>query len=338
MSIYDIHGNPIVVDSGGESVADLLAKARHVKNNACTPLTLAHFSDIHADTVAYGRIVAEIKALSDVDDIICTGDLIFRSSEQISGWWDEDVMTCIGNHDSAVPSGYVLDWTGLSMANRDAYYIAPFESNWGITHESGKSYYYKDYSTQKVRLIVIDAMLYYGTPGAEATAQTAWLTDLLASARTNNLHVLIASHSPVNSATVVDCSFSQYGRTQMYDNTDCFTPSDVVDAVSSAITAGLHFIGYIVGHNHADYVFKPTNTQLGFAVTCAITSTENQWLPWNDMSRGVGADAYNLVTIDTANTLVKIVRGGGANMSDSMRARKAICFDYSTGNMVGEIK
>ena len=61
-----------------------------------------------------------------------------------------------------------------------------------------------------------------------------------------------------------------------------------------------------------------------------------QWIN-SDQNRSITEDAYNLVTIDTANTLVKIVRGGGADIDDHMRTRKAICFNYSTGEKVGEV-
>lgn len=55
------------------------------------------------------------------------------------------------------------------------------------------------------------------------------------------------------------------------------------------------------------------------------------------MHRDEQHDAFNLLTIDTSRTLVKIIRGGGADIDDHMRTRKAICFDYSSGEKVGEV-
>ena len=315
-----------------------LNNARHIKGETITPLTILHFSDIHGDKAALGRIVSEADSFGDgVDEIICTGDIVNNSAGQIDSWWNAKVLTCIGNHDSASYSNGSYDWTALSMANRDAYYIAPFESGWGITHTSGKSYYYKDYATQKVRLIVMDAML-YTSGGTEATDQTTWLSGLLSSAITNNLHVLIAIHAPHGGATAKECSFSRYGQTTMPTYTDCNTPQDVIDAVTTAITNGLHFIGYIVGHTHQDNIWdaESNGKQLMYCITCAITSEKAQWKN-SDQNRNNTEDAYNLVTIDTANSLVKIVRGGGADIDDHMRTRKAICIDYSTGVVVGEI-
>lgn len=319
-----------------ETVHDLL-HAKHAKGNTGARLTLLHFSDLHKDTSALARIMKEAKGFT-YDDAICTGDMVSNTYEQISSWWDESVLTCIGNHDSASYSsstGY--NWTALSMANRSAYYIEPFESGWGITHTSGTSYYYKDYSDAKVRLIVMDAML-YSSGGAEATAQTSWLEGLLESAITNNLHVLIAIHAPHGGAMAKDCSFSRYGQGTMPTYQDCNTPQDVIDAVAEKISGGLKFAGYIVGHTHQDNIWdaEGDGTQLMYCITCAAVSNADQWKQ-SDQHRDDQNDAYNIVTIDTANTLVKIIRGGGANMDDHMRTRKAICFNYSTGEMVGEV-
>ena len=312
--------------------------AKHAKGNTGTRLTLLHFSDLHKDTAALARIMKDAENFA-YDDAICTGDMVGGTYEQITSWWDESVLTCIGNHDTAsYSSGTGYNWTALSMANRDAYYIAPFESNWGITHTSGTSYYYKDYADAKVRMIVMDAMLYSGTPGVEATAQTAWLENLLADAITSNLHVLIAIHAPHGGATVEVCSFSRFGQTAMPTYTDCNTPQAVIDAVATKITGGLKFIGYIVGHTHQDNIWdaEGDGTQLMYCITCAAVASADQWKQ-SDQHRDDENDAFNVVVIDTANTLVKIIRGGGANMDDHMRTRKAICFNYSTGEKVGEV-
>lgn len=316
------------------SVHDLL-NARHCTN----PLTILHFSDLHADTAALKRIVDDANYYygANINEKICTGDMVANTAEHIASWWDSSVLTCIGNHDTASYSNGAYDWTALSMADRDAYYIAPFESGWGITHTSGKSYYYKDYATQKVRLIVMDDML-YNDNGTEATAQTAWLSDLLSSAITSGYHVLIAIHAPHGGATAEECSFSRYGQTAMPTYTDCNTPQSVIDAVASAILNGLHFIGYIVGHMHQDNIWdaEGDGKQHMYCVTCAAQASNAQWKN-SDQDRSGKVDAYNLISIDTMNTLVKIVRGGGANIDDHMRTRKAICFNYSTGEKVGEI-
>lgn len=317
-----------------EGVLNRLNSARHIPRNAGVPLTILHISDIHNSPIALNQIVKQAEYYDDkINEMICTGDLVSNTYTSITSWWNEKVLTCIGNHDTA---GYVdgdFSWTALSMANRDAYYIAPFESNWNITHTSGTSYYYKDYTDSKVRLIVMDAML-YNDNGSEATTQTAWLADLLADAITNELHVIIAIHSPHGGAKAVSCSFTELGETDMPTLSDCNTPQSVIDTVATAINNGLHFIGYICGHTHRDTIWdaEDDGRQLMFAIICAMNSPAN-----TDLYRGPNNNAYNLVTIDTVNTLVKIVRGGGADIDNAMRPREAICFNYSTGQKIGEI-
>ena len=334
---YEYNSDIPMRDIDTDDVSHISDNARHIKGNNGTPLTLLHFSDIHADTSALARIMKDAESYT-LDGKICTGDISGNAYTQITSWWDASVMTCIGNHDSAsydASTGY--NWTALSMANRDAYYITPFKSNWGVTHTTGESYYYKDYATQNVRLIVMDGMLYTDN-GTDATAQTAWLADLLADAIINSLHVLIAIHAPHGGAVPVECSFSRYGHGTMPTNSVCNTPQVVIDTVATAIANGLHFIGYLVGHTHQDNIWdaEGDGKQLMYCVTCAHVSNVNQWKN-SDQNRSPSEDAYNIVTADTTNTLVKIVRGGGADIDDHMRTRKAICIDYSTGDVVGEV-
>lgn len=333
----------ISVGEAGEEVIKSIQNAQHIKGNAGTPLTLVHFSDIHADTGALKRIIAgSDKIGASVDDVICTGDICGNAGGSIESWWDSKVLTCIGNHDSATYSGGIYNWTGVSMAQRDTWYIEPFENNWGIVHTAGTSYYYKDYDDSKVRLIVMDSML-YNDNGSEATAQTAWLDGLLAETLDSTddaygYHVLIAIHSPHGGAVAEECSFSRYGQTAYSAGSDCNTPQAVIDAVGAKISAGVKFIGYLCGHTHQDNIWDADGDgkQLMYCITCAAVAQTAQWQN-SDQYRNMFADAYNIVTIDTENNLIKIVRGGGADMDDHMRARKAICFNYSTGEKVGEV-
>ena len=315
-----------------------LTNARHTRGATNSPLTLLHFSDPHYDWEAVKRILDDGEVYgTNIDEYICTGDMVANVGGSIASWWTPKVLTCIGNHDTAsYETGTGYNWTALTMAQRDQYYIAPYESNWDVVHTSGTSYYYKDYSSAKVRLIVMDSML-YTSGGSEATAQTTWLEGLLSSAITAGLHVLIAIHSPHGGAKAVDCSFSKYGQGEMPTYSDCNTPQTVIDTVATAIIGGLHFIGYIVGHTHQDNIWdaEGDGTQLMYCVTCAITKQEAQWRS-SDQHRSETQDAYNLVTIDTNNSLIKLIRGGGTDSDDRMRARKAICIDYSTGTVVSE--
>ena len=310
------------------------------------PLTLLHFSDIHDDKTAFGRIEQYANFYGDtIDDVICTGDMVGNSGGQtgaaLVNWWDPKYLTCVGNHDSATynSSARTYNWTGVTMAQRDAYYIAPFESNWGITHTSGTSYYYKDYADAKVRLIVIDCMLYHGTPGSEATTQTSWLGTAMDGAKSLGYHILIATHAPHTGAIYKDCTFNRYGYSGAYPSfpDGVQTPQAVTDLVATKIAGGCVFIGYIIGHTHQDYMLDANNDgkQMMYCVTCAAVTQTAQW-QGSDQWRDSHADAFNVITVDTDARMVKIVRGGGANVDNRMRNRTQICFHYGDGVIVGQ--
>lgn len=339
------YNNTLKQDTDKRSTRKAISKkikmARHLPSNSNKRITLLHLSDIHKDTSALARIVADRKFFGGyVDDAICTGDFCaneYESQSDFASWWNASVILCIGNHDVAKYENGSYDWGYLSMADRTANYIAPFVSGWGVTQESGKSYFYKDYSTAKVRLVVLDIMLYNLSSQTDAQAQETWLANILSDAITNSNHVLIACHAPHGGAEAKECSFSKVGQGTMPTYTDCNTPQAIIDIVSTAITNGLHFAGYIVGHTHQDNMWDALDDgkQLMFCVTTANVSTVDQW-KMSDQFRDKTLDAYNLVTIDTDETVVKIIRGGGADMDDKMRPRKMICFNYSTGEIVGE--
>ena len=336
-------------------IKSLLLQSRHVggdpkASDYVPPLTLLHFSDIHADADALNRIYSDCEDM-DIDDKICTGDIVnnqmawisssdvtYTDAQDIPNWWKSDIMITVGNHDTAAYDS-INDkriWDYLTMAQRDQYLIAPFEANWGVTHTAGTSYYYKDYTDSKVRLIVIDGMLYGVNGSQDASAQTVWLGNLLDGAIANGLHVLIATHGIATGAHAKECSFSRRG-TYTSSQTIWYTPPVITELVRTKINNGLHFVGYLCGHLHQDYIWDVYNdgTQLMYCITCANTkiwNTEN-----SDQSRDATADAYNLVTIDTKNQLVKLIRGGGADSDKYHRNRKAICFHYGTGEIYGEI-
>ena len=319
--------------------------AQYARASTVKPLTLLHFSDIHGDKDALNRILKDASSLK-YDDAICTGDMAANTIDaNFTQWWNPEILTCIGNHDCAtiaqIDGKWVYTWDALSMADRDKTYIKPFESNWGITHTEGTSYYYKDYTDKRVRLIVLDNHLdNYESTKAEAAAQNEWLIAILESARLAGLHVLIATHYIIPNSKVRDCTFSPFGKTEVGSLVgDAHIHEDTVNTVAASIAKGLHFIGYISGHTHSDHILdaKGDGKQMQYNITCAAVSYAPQWDP-EDLLRDETRDAFNMVVIDTEHTLVKLIRGGGADLDLFMRSRKAICINYSTGEICGEIK
>lgn len=302
-------------------------------------VSLLHFSDIHADRSALKKISEAIDNYdSNIDGSICTGDIVANSYGSISSWWNNKIMTCIGNHDSASYSSGTYDWTYLPMSERSALYIEPFEAFWGVNHEQGTSYYYKDFTNKKVRLIVIDTMLYMSdSTSSEASAQTVWLQTLLNTAKENGYHVIIATHAPNGLAKSMECSFSKYHTSErvMPIEKDCTLPNSIVDTVKTAIDGGLHFVGYICGHTHQDdiWVCASDSRQLMYCIATSNVENINQWKN-TDLWHGENCNAYNLVTINTSTKTLCLIRGGGANADKFVRERKMICFDYANAKLI----
>lgn len=302
-------------------------------------VSLLHFSDIHADRSALKKISEAIDNYNgNIDGSICTGDIVANSYGSISSWWNSKIMTCIGNHDSASYSSGTYDWTYLPMSERSALYIEPFEAFWGVNHEQGTSYYYKDFTNKKVRLIVIDTMLYMSdSTSSEASAQTVWLQTLLNTAKENGYHVIIATHAPNGLAKSMECSFSKYHTSErvMPIEKDCTLPNSIVDTVKTAIDGGLHFVGYICGHTHQDdiWVCAGDSRQLMYCIATSNVENINQWKN-TDLWHGENCNAYNLVTINTSTKTLCLIRGGGANADKFVRERKMICFDYANAKII----
>ena len=319
--------------------------AQYIQAGSIKPLTLLHFADIHGDTAALTRILKDASDLK-YDDALCTGDMAANTIDNnFTNWWNPKVLTCIGNHDCAtiaqIDGRWVYTWDALSMADRDNTYIKPFESNWGITHTTGTSYYYKDYTDKHIRLIVLDSHLdNYESTKSEAAAQNAWLISVLESARLAGLHVVIASHYIIPNSKVRDCTFSPFGVTEIGSlGGSAYIHEETVNAVADAVSKGLHFVGYLNGHTHRDQILdaRGDGTQMQYNITCAAVYYAPQWNT-EDMFRDETRDAFNMVVIDTYHTLIKLIRCGGADLDMYMRPRKAICINYSTGQICGEIR
>ena len=346
----------LVPENESKENKELVRQAKHSSENnygenLATPVfSLLHLSDIHADVDALKRIV-EKSSEYQLDDMLCTGDMVSTdATERIADWWEPKILTCIGNHDVTIITynndGRIIsaDWSKLTMQERDTKYISPFISQWGsVTHESGTSYYFKDYPNKKVRLVVVDIMLYYQRSGStshetESAKQTQWLEETLQSAINLDYHVVIATHYPLLGAIAKECSFSPYGSDGKPFFDDAFT-TILQDTVDKYIQKGLHFVCYLSGHVHTDavvYVDKTTK-QIQILVTCAHTKVKKVWSK-GDQYRGPNDDAMNVVCVDTYHNLLKLVRIGGANIDKCMRPRKAICINYKTGVVVGEVK
>ena len=100
--------------------------------------------------------------------------------------------------------------------------------------ENGYCFYYKDYTTEGIRLVVIDA---FDNDETYQATQQAWFADVLASARTSGLAVLVASHFRIKCESLMRSPFTMpFAATENPDSSIFNDP--YVPLVKAFIDAG----------------------------------------------------------------------------------------------------
>ena len=320
--------------------------------------TILHFSDIHADVNNLTRIVEFWNEFKDtyISDIIHTGDAAWSKIddeysvpmvfERVSG--AERILNVVGNHDAWLTGTSWYEATGKQSYD----YLfkgtgnTPLVDNWDVTQPSnaeslGLCYYYKDYASKNIRLIVLDSMHY--TQGQED-----WFGSVLTDAKTNSYHVIVAVHYQ-----------SQYGLTAKQTTFNCLsgdvaeitTATDIPDItgvyhverlpksayqkVAAFITAGGSFICWMCGHTHKDYfgVVPGYTNQLQITIDTANRTKGDNYNWESRINHTQSCDCFNIVGFDTLHKIIKIVRIG-VNRDSRMRLIDTMCYDYLSGTVI----
>ena len=318
---------------------NLLEQSRYGTN----VLTLLHFSDLHMDTTTMGCISTfRTKYAEFIDDVIQTGDV----SNGFSNDWSElvslgldDCLGVIGNHEALGSSK-----NSATQQELHEKYIAPYIGGWNVVQPTGvddsesanycANYYYKDYDTATIRLIVLDTQKW-------SSAQLTWFTEVLASARTAGYAVIVASHVLPGAVTITDCNFSaKYSGNgnvmHAFPTNDApLASEDAVSAVNDFITAGGEFTVWIGGHEHADIFGVFTNYPNVAAYMIDKASIERS-TPGAARIRGEkNQHAFNLMTIVRDGKNLKFVRIG-EDVDGLMRGKHVFCYNYNTKTVVSQ--
>ena len=339
--VYDLDGesNRKTITDLNQFACDAIISSRYKTSATPHLLTLIHFSDVHGDSTALRRLINFKNDMAvNIDDAICTGDIVSSKYGDSFAFWEtsegaEKILTCVGNHDHYYTNSFDAAQL-VPMADVAEKFIDPFVSNWGtVSQPTNCTYYYKDYASG-YRLIVIDSIL----DGSDATAEATWLTNTLADAKTNDLAVIIAMHYlPTTKLHVFDCQFSKYGMDGDSGSISYQPNFACEEIVQDFIDDGGTFMCYLIGHLHKDlfgYIYGYAN-QPCIMVTTASPSRALQEIN-ADMGREIGSkmqDAFNAVTFDKDNNIIKIIRVG-ADVDNVMRPRKAISYNITTGTLI----
>lgn len=209
--------------------AAVRATAKKAVSSDILPLSFIHISDIHTkgdNYKCFENACAYYNHYSNIKAMIVTGDLVYDTYADAMTWYDtalqkttKPVLNVIGNHDA----GQYNASKGLASQSSDKQcydkYIAPYVEDWNVVQPSnaateGKSYYYKDFADEKVRLIVLNefetdyeinadgtGLVYSREYRAMRQAQVTWLIDTLTNTP-NDFGVIVAYHQPDNLAEV----------------------------------------------------------------------------------------------------------------------------------------
>ena len=332
-------------NKSNESYEDLLSQARYSDTSGAKHLTLLHFSDAHDNLTCMTEAVELADAFpAKIDDMLHTGDTVLTNfSQGIAKWVSSGCaarsLNCIGNHDVYANSNLTFN---EPASKTDIYntFFAPYISEWGVTQPTGVDdstsddycacYYYKDYATQGIRLIVLDSEQW-------DSAQLTWFTDVLSSARTAGYAVIVASHCAPGAVIGLNGSnFNYVGNPDFVSSTPSYAKitEDASNAVDAFVNDGGHFVVWLAGHfhrggfgyvqNHSD-IFVMTAEKAGTARTSGQARVNGER----------NANSYNLVSIDPADHLIRLVRYG-ADVDGWLRGRHAFCYDYLNKQIVSQ--
>ena len=299
-------------------------------------LRLLHFSDLHHDPANMQRIMDWYNAHdSDIDDILNTGDIVnthYGATGYAGVEGVERILNTIGNHDiDSDGGGHYAEHAGIDGYNA---YIKPYVAHWGVTQPAdaeaeGRCYYYKDYTAQGIRLIVLDTIVAY----TRGSAQQTWFQDVLADAKERDLSVVVAAHWIAEARVALSTHFAPHDEARASGNADSVLVNDDVQAF---IDGGGKFICHLVGHGHADHIgtMKEHPRQLCIMVGAAngLDATNILHVNHGGEVRRQGTrsqDNFNVVGINTDRhtvTLVKI----GVDTTVCAQHKDFVCINYLT--------
>lgn len=301
-----------------------------------TPSTFIWFSDIHHDEDNLSRIVqlyrtftnyntvsGEVES-SEFSDVISTGDMVkLAINNEDLTYWDavgaSNFLMTIGNHDT------YTDYSAGTIASAaecyNAWNFAERLANWGVTSPGTVMYYYKDYPTNGLRLIILDCMHWDST-------QANWLTSTLNSARTSNLAVVICTH--YYATQIVDARYQQLDTA--FNQGKSMTGDNMLAAagiVNTAINNGLEFICWLCGHEHRDNTFISAEypNQLILGVEMATHYTTQIGNPEAHVDGTKSQDCFNIISFNRDDKLITVYRVGN-DLDNHMRHRHSMCIDY----------
>lgn len=307
--------------------------------------TLLQCSDIHGSETNLSRIIAFRRAYQDyIDAAIHTGDAVICYYDDPNPWAQvegaDEVMNVIGNHDCW--KGHKL-WAEshrpYDATQGEAYlrFIEPYVKAWDVVQPQGVDmpasahyqacYYYKDYPASSVRMVVLDCMHY-------EAAQHQWFQKILQDALHRQLEVVCVQHYPAqNGLDLIESGFTDLdesiepvatppGDTQMER-----MPDRAFQAVDAFLEEGGHFVCWLSGHTHLDFIGHVTGHPRQLQIIVDKAGELDDYMQEDRTPGSRNQDAFNLVTVNPSRHMLVIQRVG-CNRDQYMRSKRLFSYDY----------
>ena len=250
----------------------------------------------------------------------------------------EKALYVLGNHDTSVANftaanNWTYNYTGVTKEESLETYYANI-GEWGVTRpDPSVCYYYKDYASAKIRLIVLDVQYWDAT-------ELSWLETALTGAKTNEYGVVIAAHCIPGAITgYTGTNFTNYDDPDYsgdYSTTfGTYTPDAAVSVIQTFINNGGNFICWLCGHNHKDRFAKSNTCNDITVVQIENAGNFNASQHYADRTdiNVYSETSANVITFNSTEKLIKIVRFGN-NMDKYMRVKDYLCFDYENKQLI----
>lgn len=300
-------------------------------SDGVSPFIMLHFSDLHADSVRLKRLISYYNTMvAGIDEILHTGDAIHDTVTADSfDFWDEcgaqRILNCIGNHDVWT----TVDYTPAENFAYDIYFKPYIDGGyWGTVVQpdeaeaNGLCYYYKDFSTKKIRLIVLD----YRNP----SGQISWLNDVLADAITNGLSVITAVHYPIELTTPFNTAFD----ISRFASLGTSAASSFVTAVDTFISNGGEFVCWLTGHTHKDFCgVREINGRKQVAICIDCAALRNDGLTRYRAEQTKSQDCFNMLAVNV-NTKILTIWRVGEDTDGLQRHKGSMCINYQSGELI----
>ena len=286
------------------------------------PLTFTHFSDIHTRQELWDRVVEYnnyyknyIKFSIHTGDF-CGGNRLSCVDLYANGKNSEiPLYNCVGNHDTYLEDNS----TGDKKTTHDLLFnhITNWNVNFCTTIDNPMTYH-KDFSDNKIRLIVLD--YYY-----DIDAQCNWLLERLNGAKSLGYHVITCMHEMSNTITQkLETTFQTRDNFEkLGGNKNSKSKFDKV--IGDWIKNGGVHVANFAGHEHSDFIGYTDNGVLNI---CVQASTDNTI--WTDAKRVKNTktwDCFNVVSIEQPTGILKLIRVGN-NADHYLREKKIFVYDY----------